>query len=297
MLRRLIFAATFCLILGPLTAHAEIFTLQNGDHLTGKVIQETKDTLWIQHEILGRLEIGRDRLAAPVSAEPAKDTDSRVKGEVLWERKIGGGLEIARGNTDKELINGDLSINRNRRWVDEWTVKAGAAASTVNHRKEKQKADGSIRYGRSFNKKAYHFYRIGAEHDFLENVKARVIPTAGVGYWFYDKDALKSMVEAGAGYEYEWLRPEGRDGRPVGHGRFMVMKKIGDKGETGFDLYYFPQLTDFGNWRLQGEAYASAAMTEHLSLKVTLKDQYRSRPVKEAKKNDLSLVSGVEVNF
>jgi len=39
---------------------------------------------------------------------------------------------------------------------------------------------------KSWTKKLYHYLAVNAEHDFFKDLRARVTPTAGLGYWLSD---------------------------------------------------------------------------------------------------------------
>jgi len=271
-------------------AYSEIVLLSNGDQLKGKIERETTESLFVRHEILGVLEIPKTRIAA-VKAKP------RERGDLILERKVGVNYDLSKGNTDTQSIGGDFLFNRNRLWIDEWTLKGSALKQFSDKKSITQRWDASLRYAHTFWEKYYNFYRLSTEHDYYEGIKLRLTPTAGVGYWFSDTDILKLMAETGLGYEEEFYRPEGRAGKPILHTRVFASKKIGDKTEAGMDFYFFPSLRDFADYRSELEAFLKFKISEHFGFKVQLKDQYKSRPRNEAKKNDLQMLSGLEYSF
>lgn len=288
------FAAFFFLLVTP-KAMAESIVLQNGDRLTVKIVRETPDTLWVEHETLGQLEIRRKEVAS-IPAAPAKK-EERKRGDLEWKRKLSAGYDFSRGNTDTRRLNGDLLVNRNRLWIDEWTLKASGTQAYIQDKRNAQVAEGSLRYGHSITKKLYNFYRFSAEHDYFENVRARLLPSTGLGYWFFDTEKIKLLAETGIGYQYELFRDGGRQGAVVGHARNMISRKITERVEVGNDLYYFPAIADFGDYRFEDEAFLKFAISERLALKIQIKDQYRSMPRRDAKKNDLQFTSGLEYSF
>jgi len=209
---------------------------------------------------------------------------------LIWERRLSAGYELSDGNTDAERIFGDFLINRNRLRIDEWTLEGSAAQEYSNDKKNTQRADGSIRYAYTFWEKFYNFYR-------FEGIKARLLPSTGVGYWFSDTETLKLLAETGAGWQFEFFEDEKEDLEPVLHARGFFTKKITENLELGTDFYYFPVLEDFGDYRFEGEGFLRASVAEHVALKIKLEDQYRSKPRQGAKRNDLRLISGLELNF
>lgn len=275
--------------------------LKNGDRLKSEKIEESQDSVKIHHDILGDLFIPKNQITS-ISREPAKPAETekkekeRKKGDVTLDRRLAAGYAAKRGNTDTDSLNGDFLFNRNRLWIDEWTVKGEAAQEYNQDKKTSQRAGGSLRYARSITQKFYHFYRLGAEHDRFEDVDLRLTPTAGLGYWFWDKETLKLMGETGLGYEYEFRREAEDEGAPIAHFRESFSKKIGNV-EFGEDIYFFPHLNDFSDYRLEGEAYLRFILSKHLALKFKAADQYRSEPAEGKKKNDLQFTSSVEWLF
>lgn len=288
-----LFTALFILPFAART-EAQVVTLQNGDKLTGTVLSETPELLVLDHAVLGRLEIKKSALspADEKKKEPAK-------GDVEWERKIAAGYEMASGNTEYQRLNGDFLFNRNELWVNEWTFKGkGTVEHGADSKLTVQRGDSSLRFAKSLTQKLYNFYRISAEHDRFENLNARIIPTTGLGYWLSDKDDFKLLTEGGVGYQWEFLHPDGVEQKVLLHTRAMISKKLTERLETGFDHYYFPTLRDFGDYRIESEAFLRYAFSEQLALKITAQNQYQSRPKSETtKKNDFRLISGLEYSF
>ncbi len=274
--------------------------LKNGDRLTAEKIEETSDALKIGHEIFGLIEISKKDVKSfsltSESDDEKKEKDQKKIGDLVLDRRLAAGYEAQRGNTDTDSLHGELLYNRNRLWIDEWTLKAEGAQEYNQDKKTSQSAKGSLRYAKSFWKKFYGFGRLGAEHDRFENIDLRLTPTAGAGYWFWDEEALKLMTEAGLGYEYEFRHQAPDEGAPIAHFRESFSKRIGNV-EFGGDLYYFPHLNEFSDYRTEAEGYLRFILSKHLAFKLKAADQYRSRPIRGKKKNDLRFTSSVEWLF
>lgn len=278
---------------------AEEITLKNGDKLTADKIEESDGVVKFHHPMLGNMAIPKDQVQA-ISKTPqpskAKAKKEKMKGGLVLDRSLAIGYEAQSGNTDRDSLHGDFLYNRNRLWIDEWTLKGEGSREYSDDKKITQRGSTMGRYAWSINPKLYNFYRIGVEHDRFEGIDARITPTTGLGYWLKDSETLKLLGEAGGGYEYEFRRAAKDEGATVLQFREMFSKKIG-KAEFGEDVYYFPKLTDFGDYRIEAEAYLRFILTEHLAFKLKAADQYRSVPVKGRKKNDLTFTSSTEWLF
>ncbi len=293
------------LLLAASSLWADEIVLKNGDRLKAEKIEETTEGVHFHHPVLGDMKLPRTKIKSIETGEAAgakkfeksgEEEDKRKKGDLILDRKLGAGYEARRGNTDRDNLNGEFLYNRNRLWIDEWTLKGQGSQEYSEDKKNTQRGDAMIRYAKSLNKKIYNFYRFGAEHDRFEGIDARLTPTTGLGYWVWDKKDLKLLGEAGGGYEYEFRREEKDEGDPVLQFRQMFSKRIGSV-EFGDDIYYFPKLTDFGNYRIDGEVFLRFILTKHLALKLKAADQYRSVPVAGKKKNDLTFTSTAEWLF
>jgi putative salt-induced outer membrane protein YdiY len=287
-------------------AYADVLILQNGDRLTGQV-QKDQDHWILRHEILGTLRFMQHDVlsvsdAADSQAKSEEKTEKekealREKGDLSWQKKVSLGYQIARGNTDTDYLSGDILLNRNRLWIDEWTFKSSALQSYSSDKKNAQRYEGSLRYGYSLTEPLYVFARFGAEHDLFKNLRARLIPSAGPGYWIADRENFKLLIETGAGYQFDFYRGGGSDSKPILHLRNFAMKKITERVEVGSDLYYFPVINDFGDYRIDSDAYLKLLVTPRLSVKSELQNDYHSRPLNGAKKHDLRLISSLEYAF
>lgn len=285
----------------PIQTYAEEIVLKNGDRLRVEKLEEKTDSVKFHHAVLGDIELPKTKIEKIIKESEAQqaraeEKKERKRGELLWDRRLAAGYEAQRGNTDRDAVHGDFLFNRNRLWIDEWTFKGEGSQEYTDDKKITQKANGMARYAWSLSQKVYNFYRFGAEHDRFEGIDARLLPTAGFGYWFFDQETLKLLGEAGAGYEYEFRRQARDEGDPVGQLRQMFSKKTGNI-EFGDDIYYFPKLTDFGDYRFEGEVFLRFILTKHLAFKLKAADQYRSAPVGNRKKNDLTFTSSVEWLF
>ncbi len=274
----------------------EILWLKNGDRLTGTIVRELSDHLLFQHEMLGTIEIKKETIQS-VGAPPRPSKKDRKKGSLAWEKKIGAGYDLSRGNTVFEGLHGDFLINRNRLWVDEWTLKGSGLLEKANRDLLAQKADVSLRYAYSWKNWLYHFLRTDIDHDYFQNIQARVLPTIGAGYWLLDTDQTQFIFETGAGYEFNFYRNGERDNKPVLQLRNLISHWLTSRLETGTETYYIPTFADFGDWRLTNETFLKFALSQKVSLKLELENEFRSKPHQGAKKHDLRLKSGIEYEF
>lgn len=286
-----LYGVTFFSLLVP-SAQADTLKFANGDVLTVKPVREDAQSWTVLHESLGELKVSKEQISS-FSPDIRKEQGPQ-RGDLKTDSSLSAGYEMTQGNTDTAQFQGDFLYNRNRLWIDEWTLKANGVKSYANDESTAQRYETSLRYGHSLTKELYDFVRVAAEHDYFQNVKIRVIPTAGLGYWFVDDERSKLLTEAGTGYEYEVLRPEGSEGTWILHGRLMASRQVTEKLKALADVYFFPETLDFGNYRIQADAGLEYALNSRWLLKFEVQDRYRSEPPGGSKRNDLRLITGLK---
>jgi len=274
----------------PENLWCETFRLKNGDILTGKVIEKDVTKLVIEHPILGRLTIPRDKLVVGHRAKKSKD-------EIKWERKVAVGFDKKRGNTNSSSFSADVFINR-KTSCNEATFKAKAYYSSTDKKMDDRKLYSMARYAYSFGKELrwYQFFKTELEHDRFADVKCRFLPSIGVGYWFSDELPLKAMIETSVGDEITDYYSQDTNSKIVAVITGMLEKKLWQGVLISQYLTVYPSFEN-GNYRLRSETTLKLPLTSSLGINFSLIDEYDSSPASLRKSNDLRLVSSLEWSF
>ncbi len=124
------------------------------------------------------------------------------------------------------------------------------------------------------------------------------MPSAGVGYWFYDLDDMKLMAEAGLG----WERTEYRGGTTTSSELVLIPRGYFEKQllpnlKFSQDLTLYPAVDDFGDYRLHSETVFTSPLTKKLSLNFSFIDDYDSSPPAGTEENDLRIISSLKYSF
>lgn len=307
MLRK-VFLMTVLMMLQMSSVYAGELILNNGDRVTGEVLHKNSDSYVVKTEAMGIISIlqthvkeiiGSELEAAkvPVNEKPAKAEKSEKK--KIWSGSVDLGADLQKGNKETVELKSGFKVKRKTE-KNEFDVKGNAYYSAEDKKMNAQKYDGMIRYAYSFGKelKWYNFYKLEVDHDRFANIDYRLVPTTGVGYWFYDTDDFKAMTEIGVGVEYTAYR-EGQESTAEGIlvPRLYIEKRLLGESRVSEDLTIYPSFTESGEYRLKSETVLTAPIAENVSLKFTLLDEYNSKPGGGAKKNDLRLTSGLSYNF
>lgn len=273
-------------------ARAEEVYLKNGDRITGTIIEDTEDFIVISTEAMGEVRVSKDFIKGEALAEGPP--------EIIWDRKISVGYNKSSGNTDSSQLISSFFIKRNRVHIDEITLEGDIYYSSSDKKMDAQKWNGSGRYAFSLGsqKKWYNFYKIGADHDRFANIDYRLLPSLGLGYWFFDTDSVKAMAEAAIGYEHTDYRDStDDDDETVLVPRAFLEKVIFGDARIRQDVFFYPAVDDFSDYRLHSETVFSNPLNDELSLDVSLIEDYNSEPPTDTKKNDLRLLTSLTYSF
>lgn len=282
-------------------AYADEVYLKNGDRITGEIIEEKEKEISVKTEALGIVSIRRNSVERIVKAGVEKlPEESKEIGEVIWQREIAAGYNRTTGNTRDSQLSIGFFINRNKKHVNEITLKGDAYYSSSNRKMNAQKWWGMARYAFSFGsaKKWYNFYRLESDHDRFADIDYRLIPSTGVGYWFYDLPEVKLLAELGVGLEHTDYRSKIKDrDEAILIPRAFFEKTLFTNSKISQNLYLYPALEDFNEYRLRSETILAVALNKKLSLRLSLIDDYNSAPPEDTKKNDLRLMSSLAYSF
>ena len=285
-----------------LISYADEIYLKNGDKISGEIVESGEDAVSIESKAIGTVSIKKEFIEKieGVAEEESVELSLEAEKEVIWDRNLSLGYNKTSGNTDTSQLSLDLFLNRNEKHKNETTLKGSVYYSSSNKAMDAQKWYGSGRYAFSFgtDKKWYDFYRLEADHDRFANIDYRLLPSSGVGYWFFDADDIKVMAEMAIGYEYTDYRDATEDSDEVVFvPRVFFERDLLGKSRIKQDITFYPALDDPGDYRLHSETVFTNPVTEKLSLNLSLIEDYDSESVGDAKKNDIRLMSFLSYSF
>ncbi len=216
-----------------------------------------------------------------------------------WITTAAAGLSLARGNTKNLLANGSIKSER-KGDANEFTLslEGNYGETEVTRDGESQdetnvqNAKALAEYRRLFDERNYGYVQGEGSHDHIADVDYRVIVGPGVGRYFIKSDIQNLNAEVGVSYIGDKVGGVTGDRAALRLSQkydWMVSKTA--KVWEGVD--YLPTVDDFGNYLLNAEIGAEAAMTAKLSLRVVLQNKYNSEPAPGKKSNDLALIAGL----
>ncbi|HNX91560.1 MAG TPA: DUF481 domain-containing protein [Candidatus Omnitrophota bacterium] len=297
------------------SSYADQVFLTNGDKVSGEV--EVKDTdIILKNPVLGKLKIKKEMIdhieqEQKVSEESIKkeladremnDTEKKEKkSNVTYQkREISTGFSMARGNTTKDELSINFIWERIREKIDQVTFNGNSLYSSTNKKADTSKWSTKGRYLRNFTKsrKWYVFAEEETSQDKFAEIEYRLVPAAGFGYLFYDSKESMFLAECATGWEHTAYRDETKTwDAPILIPRACIEQDVLLNSRVSQDICVYPSLSEFNNYRVLSETAFTNRVTPNFSLRLSLIDEYNSKPAEEAKKNDLRLISSAVCSF
>ena len=274
--------------------------LKNGDKVSGEVIFDDKEQVKIKNDLIGTVAIRKDGVEKIVYAdqEKAEFPAQEKKKTGPWSGDFSFGYDELGGNTRESSLSLRLLLNRKTE-KDEFTAKGEMYYSSANDKMDAQKWYNMFRYAYSLrNRRWYNYYKIENDHDRFANVTYRVLPSLGIGYWFFDSDALKLLFELGVGWEHTEYYGAFKDrNEAVLLPRMFFEKSILAKLRFSQELAMYPSLTEEGEYRLHSETAFINPINDSLALRLSFIDDYDSEPTGDAKRNDYRFICALSYYF
>lgn len=224
---------------GRLALADEIF-LQNGDRITGEVVEATDSTVTMRTEAMGIVTLDRahiqeapsepdehgipepppapaDAAAAPeaapapstVPAAPAAPAASAVATEFMpikiakpWTGSISGGINAREGNTSSQSASSRFNVSR-KKGPDELQLTGDSYFAASRKKMTAMKMFAGVRYDHFFqpdNRGWYGLGRFEADQDRFADINQRLVPAVGPGYAFFNSEDFKLKVENAVGF-------------------------------------------------------------------------------------------------
>ena len=277
-------------------AYADEIILKNQDRISGVIVEENREVIIIETDAMDRINIKKEFIQTVKTKEKMEvREDEKPK---LWDKNISAGYNKTSGNTQNSQSSLNIYLNRKTQ-DDEFTIKGDSYYSSSNRKMDAQKWYGMIRYAYSFwQRKWYNFYKLEGDHDRFANINYRFIPATGVGYWFFDTSFLKAMVEGALGLEHTDFRDNTNDSdEAIFVGRGFLEKKIFGDSSILQDAYFYPSISEAGEYRVHSETSFINPINDTLSLKISLALDYDSHPPKDTEKTDTRFTTSLQCSF
>jgi putative salt-induced outer membrane protein len=232
-----------------------------------------------------------------------------------WNGGVNVGFSLARGNS--QTSNLALAINAVHPTLNDKTTIYLTSIDTQNDLASPSTVanliTGGIRYDHNINPKMFGFVGADFMSNALQDLDLRGVYGGGLGYHAIKSDATVLDFLGGVNYTHETYS-NGPQVTPVtvpptftSYGvtnRFLaltlgeeMMHKAGKSTVITEKLYFFPDMSDTGEYRATFDLGTVTKISKWLGWQNQFGDIYVSNPPAGAKKNDLILTTGLNFSF
>jgi putative salt-induced outer membrane protein len=221
-----------------------------------------------------------------------------------WKGGVNLGFAIARGNSettnlttgfnaDRKTLTDEITLYESSLYTSNDLPGGGVIASSVL---------GGAKYDHNLNKRIFVFVSADYTHDALQDLNLRQIYSGGLGVHIINNPNTTLDFLAGANY----TRENYGNGAAVAVVRNLggitlgenFMHKFG-KSTTFTEVFYFyPDLSDTGQYRFSLDAASVTKINKWLGWQTSLTDRYvTDPPIAGTKSNDVIFSTGINVSF
>ncbi len=230
-----------------------------------------------------------------------------------WNGGLNLGFALTRGNSQTKNLN--IAFNAVRKGFRDKlilytnSIYATNDVSTANPHTTANAIGGGARYDRDFTPRVFGFVNGDFYHDSLQNLDLRAVFGGGLGAHAIKSDTTSLDLLAGVNYTHEsysaFFTPTDPPVLIPAVSRSLAgltlgdefMHKLGKSTVLTQNLYFYPDLSDMGEYRGTFNLGLITKINKWLGWQSSFGDVYVSNPPTSKKKNDIQLSTGLNFSF
>ncbi len=277
---------------------AEVIQLLNGDQLTGKITSASESELVLQHELFGDVTIPKDKIITAswkiIHSSYKEAWANSLQEKQHWKGNVSFGYSFSKGTSNKQSWNGRLLLKRT--YTDKVHTLKWDQYQLINEgHKEEQKWSALLEQINPLEESQWFTsYQLGADHDRFANINYRLIPSLGIGYHWIDTDKTCLRLRTSAAWQltnfYDNTDSKGEFILVPGLNVEMVVCK---NATLVFDAAIYPSFDRDDGYRVKAELSLITPISNKMSFKLSVIEEYDSNPRLNAFENDIKLNSSL----
>jgi hypothetical protein len=281
------------LLLAPLAAFADTIELQNGDKLSGDLVERSAERVVLDHPVLGRVEIPVEQIKPPEAPNRGLFGSSFLAG---WTRTFALGVSGAQGNSKNNNVLASLDLDyedEDKRWSFDSAYRFGAddGETTDHNAYALLHRDWLLRESRWF-----FFANTRFDYDRFKTWTYRANGSGGIGYQFVKGELFELKGLFGPSLTKQWSESDFFVEALVG---LDALWKISKDHSLRLTNTIYPALNDLGEFRnLSTLAWKWKLMEDPgLSLIAGVDNEYESSVESGIKHNDVKYSTSIGIDF
>lgn len=236
-------------------------------------------------------------ICLPIFAEEItiEELEDQNRNKEEWQRIIAFGFDYNSGNSDTTLLNLKAKIDREKN-KNIWIFELDQSYGEDDNQKNVDYTFATAEYKRLLSERWFAGAGIPSRRDAIADLEYRIIPNIVLGYFVLKSDYCRLGLELGPAYVVE--KVGGLDDNyfaPRLGERFSYQLSKTAKIFQSFD--YVVATDDTDKYQINFEAGIDAAITDLLSIILSVKNRYDNQPAEGAERNDLSFVTSLGIRF
>ena len=314
-------------------ALASEITLKNGDRVSGKIVEQSDESVTLETEYAGKITIARKHIekiadgtiaavqkpGPSASAEPqaVKQAPSPAKPAAAlkpaarlfggrhmglfdgWEGNANIGFSFTSGNSNyTTMATGLRAVKTGGR--DNLTIYARSLWNSNRgggRMVTTQNAFwGGARYDRNVGRKLFGFVSYDFERDRPKKLNFRSVAGGGLGRHSIKNETTELDLIVGAAWNRTWQVGSNTD-TPEALAGATFKHRFHEKLRYQNTITYFQNVTDRAEYRLIFDSTLSVDVTKRIGVFITVGDRFNNDPFGTSRKNDFLFTTGMKWNF
>lgn len=213
-----------------------------------------------------------------------------------WTSSFDLGASFTSGNSETLFVTASLTVDKEFGDGNEFFSNITYAYGEDAGMTTTEEVLVTASWKRLYSAQNYRGIRVDGRHDDLADIKYRIGLSALVGHYFIRNEETQLSAEGGLGYT--WEEQGGVDGS-------FTNLYFGERYEwwvTDYtrvfqSLALFGPVDDLSDYRIIGELGLETFLSQDLSFKVFLQDQFENTPANLREQNDFKVVTGISYKF
>jgi putative salt-induced outer membrane protein len=291
-----------------ITTTESVYVTISSKKIVNGTISKTADAI-VVHTTTGDVDVPLSQVAAVRSPAEEKKYEASLHPSLTrnWEGNVGLGFSLARGNSQSTALT--TSVNLKRKTLSDKISMYENSVDTTATAANTVTANailGGARYDRNLDTRLFGFVSGDYTHDGLQGLDLRQIYSGGLGWHAISTLATTLDLGAGGNFTRETYSGTATLSPGLSLQRNLaaittsenLTHKFGKITSIDENFYFYPELSNTGQYRFTLNAAANTNLTGLLSWQVSVNDLYVSNPpIVGTKSNDLILATSLVVTF
>jgi len=214
----------------------------------------------------------------------------------VWSGSLSFGYANTSGNSSSNVVNTDVEATRKTK-QDKIFLDAHYNRAQATGTRSADAIRGGMRLDVNFSDKLFYFVFGRVEVDKIQLLDLRTTVGSGIGHTFYDHKRGHLDLGVGMTYVRDTYEAQPTKSDLTALVSFNWDRKLDTTSTFKTRLLYYPDFSDFSDFRIESDTKFDYFLTRSLSLTLGVTNRFDSTPLLGKKQNDMTVTSSVSKRF